>query len=155
MFQVQTGVSATHVPYQQIQQAIADLIGGTNHYMFVTTLPVINLIADGKLRALAVTAPKRIAALSDVPSVVEAGYPGLVAEDWIGFAVKRGTPPEITAQLNAAVNRALAKPKIREAFGRIGAEPAGGTSAEFEDVVHAQVAYWAKVVKDAKIKLPQ
>jgi tripartite-type tricarboxylate transporter receptor subunit TctC len=78
MFQLQAGVRATHVPYQQFPQAIPDLISGTNQYMFVTTLPVIDLIATGKLRALAVTAPKRIAALPDVPSVAESGFQDLV-----------------------------------------------------------------------------
>jgi tripartite-type tricarboxylate transporter receptor subunit TctC len=155
MFQLQTGVRATHVPYQQFPQAIADLIGGTNQFMFVTTLPVVELVAAGKLRALAVTAPKRIAALKDIPSVVEAGYPGLVVEDWVGFAVKSGTPTEITARLNQAINKVLANPKVREAFQNIGAEPAGGTPDEFGQVIHGQVAHWAKIVKDANIKLPQ
>src|ERR1051325_2840533 len=85
MFQLQARVRATHVPYQQLPQAIADLISGTNQFMFITTLPVIDLVASGKLRALAVTAPRRIAALDNVPSVAEVGFPGLVTADWVGF----------------------------------------------------------------------
>jgi tripartite-type tricarboxylate transporter receptor subunit TctC len=123
--------------------------------MFVTTLPVVNLIATGKLRALAVTAPKRIAALGDIPSILEAGFPGLVTEDWVGFAVKKGTPPEVTARLNDAINRALVKPKVREAFAKLGAEPAGGTPAEFGQLVNNQVEHWANIIKQAEIKLPQ
>jgi tripartite-type tricarboxylate transporter receptor subunit TctC len=155
MFQLQAGVRATHVPYQQLPQAIADLINGTNQYMFVTTLPVIDFVATGKLRALAVTAPKRIAALKDVPSVAEAGYPDLVTADWIGFGVKRDTPADITAQLNKAINEVLARPKIRMALEKIGAEPVGGTAAEFGEAIRGQVEHWAKVIKDANIKLPQ
>jgi len=155
MFLLQTGTHATHVPYQQFPQAIADLVGGTNQYMFVTTFPVIDLIATGKLRALAVTAPTRIGALKQVPSVKEEGYSGLVTEDWVGFAVRRGTSVEITTRLNQAINRVIAKPKVREAFAKIGADPAGGTSAEFGDLIKAQVARWAIVIKDADIKLPQ
>lgn len=155
MFQLQAGVRATHVPYQQFPQAIADLISGINHFMFVTTLPVIDLIATGKLRALAVTAPKRIAVLKDIPSVAETGFPDLVTADWIGFGVKRDTPAEVTARLNKAINKVLAEPKIRTALEKIGAEPAGGTAAEFGDAIRDQVAHWAKVVKDANIKLPQ
>ena len=155
MFQVETGVQAAHVPYQQFSQAIADLIGGTNHFMFSTTLPVVDLIATGKLRALAVTAPKRIAALSEVPSIAEAGHPGLVMEDWLGFAVRNDTPPEIVAQLNQAVNKVLAKPKVRAALAKIGATPAGGTPAEFGQLINTQVAHWAKVITQANIKLPQ
>ena len=94
LFKVQTGVKATHVPYQALPQAIGDLIGGTNQYMFVTTLPVIDLIATGKLRALAVTAPQRVPVLKDVPTVVEQGFPELVVQDWVGYLVKSGTPEE-------------------------------------------------------------
>jgi tripartite-type tricarboxylate transporter receptor subunit TctC len=154
MFALQAGVQATHVPYQQFHQAIADLISGNVQYMFVTTLPVIDLIASGKLRALAVTAPMRIDALKDVPSVAEAGFPDLVVADWTGFASKRGTPLEITSQLNKAINKVLAEPKIRASFDKIGAVPVGGTAAEFADGIRTDVARWAKIVKDADIKLP-
>jgi tripartite-type tricarboxylate transporter receptor subunit TctC len=155
MFALQAGVQATHVPYQKFPQAIADLISGNVEFMFVTTLPVIDLIATGKLRALAVTAPTRIAALKDVPSVAEAGFPNLVIADWIGFAGKRGTPPEITSQLNKAINKILAEPKIRTALERIGAVPVGGTAADFGNEIRGDVVHWAKIIKDADIKLPQ
>src|SRR3954447_11761478 len=110
--------------------------------MFVTTLPVVDLIATGKLRALAVTSGNRITALQDVPSVVEAGFPDLVTADWIGFAVRRDTPAEITAQLNKAINRVLIEPKIRSALEKIGAEPVGGAAGEFGDGIRADVAHW-------------
>lgn len=155
LFKLQAGVKATHVPYQQFSQAIADLISGINHFMFVTTLPVIDLIATGRLRALAVTAPGRITALKEVPSVAEAGFPDLVTADWIGFAVKRNTPVEITTELNRAVNKVLLEPKIRNALEKIGAEPVGGTAAEFGDGVRGDVARWAKIIADADIKLAQ
>jgi tripartite-type tricarboxylate transporter receptor subunit TctC len=155
MFKLQAGVRATHVPYQQLPQAISDLISGVNHYMFVTTLPVVDLIVAGKLRALAVTAPSRIAVLKDVPSVTEVGFPDLVAADWIGFAVKRDTPAGIIARLNEAVNKIVAEPKIRVALEKIGAEPVGGTAAELGEGIRADVAHWAKVIKDADIKLPE
>ncbi len=155
MFKLQQGVHATHVPYQQMPQAIGDLLGGVNHYMFVTTLPVVDLISSGRLRALAVTAPARIAALPNVPTVVEQGFPDFVVEDWVGFAVKSGTPADIVAKLNAAINKALAKPKVRDAFARLGAAPAGGTPAEFGNLVTAQVSHWGRVIKESGIKLPQ
>jgi tripartite-type tricarboxylate transporter receptor subunit TctC len=154
LFALQAGVSAVHVPYQQFPQAIADLISGNVQFMFVTTLPVTDLIATGKLRALAVTAPTRIAALEDVPTVVEVGFPNLVTADWIGFASKRGTPPEITSQLNKAINKVLAEPKIRASFDKIGAVPVGGSAAEFGDGIRTDVAHWAKIVRDANIRLP-
>jgi tripartite-type tricarboxylate transporter receptor subunit TctC len=155
MFKLKTGVRATHVPYQQFPQAIADLINGTNHYMFITSLPVVELIGSGKLRALAVTGPKRISALKDVPTIVEQGFPDLVVEDWVGFAVKNGTPNDIVMRLNLAINKALAAPQVREAFAKVGAEPAGGTPGAYGELVKAQLAHWGKVVKDSGIKMHQ
>jgi tripartite-type tricarboxylate transporter receptor subunit TctC len=155
MFKLQAGVQAVHVPYQQFPQAIAGLVSGTNHYQFITTLPVVELIAAGKLRALAVTTSKRLHALKEVPTVVEQGFPNLVAEDFVGFAVKSGTPGDVIERLNAAINRVLAKPKVREAISKVGAEPAGGTAAAYGELVKSQVAHWKKVVADSGIRISQ
>jgi tripartite-type tricarboxylate transporter receptor subunit TctC len=154
-FKLQTGVRAQHVPYQQFPQAIGDLLNGTNTFMFITMLPVIDLIKTGKLRALAVTAPNRVPALNDIPTVIEAGFPSLVVEDWTGFAVKRGTAKAIVAQLNAALNKALAAPAVRDAFAKLGAEAVGGSPDQYGDLVKQQLAHWKKVVTDANIKVSQ
>jgi tripartite-type tricarboxylate transporter receptor subunit TctC len=154
LFKLQTGARVAHVPYiKSVGQMITDLINGTNHYQFITPLPVLDLIATGKLRALAVTGPQRMPALKDVPTVVEAGFPELVIQDWYGFVVKSGTPDAIVARLNEAISKALAKPAVREAFAKIAAEPAGGSPAEFSALVTSQIAHWGKVVKDAGIKI--
>jgi tripartite-type tricarboxylate transporter receptor subunit TctC len=153
LFKLQTGVRATHVPYQQFPQAIGDLISGVNQFMFVTTLPVVDLIKVGKLRALAVTAPKRIAALPDVPTVIEAGFPQLVVQDWVGLLVRSDTPDGIIVERNAAINKSLGKPGIREAFEKLGAEPAQGSAAEFRQFIGSQITYWSKVVKESGMKM--
>jgi tripartite-type tricarboxylate transporter receptor subunit TctC len=155
MFKLQAGVRATHVPYQQLSQAIGDLLAGTNQYMFVTMLPVIDLINSGKLRALAVTGPQRVPAMKDVPTVVEEGFPNLVTEDFVGFAVKSGTPDHVVAVLNRGIDKALADAKVRESFARLGAMPAGGTPAEYGDFIKSQVGIWNGVVRDSGIKVPQ
>jgi tripartite-type tricarboxylate transporter receptor subunit TctC len=156
MFKVQTGVRATHVPYPAgLPRAIGDLINGTNHYQFITPLPVLDLIATGKLRALAVTAPARMPALKDVPTVGEAGFPDLIIQDWFGLLVKTGTPHEVIVRLNDTVNKVLAKPRVREAIAKLAAEPAGGTPGEFGQFLGSQIAHWGKVVKDSGIKMHQ
>jgi tripartite-type tricarboxylate transporter receptor subunit TctC len=157
VFKLQAGVHATVVPYQQQQQRMSDLLNGTNHFAFYNTPAVVNLIDANKLRGLAVTAPKRLAVLRDVPTIAEQGFPNLVVpgEDWVGFAVKNGTPTEIITRLNRAVNNALTKQKIREALAGLGAEPVGGTPAEFKSLIDSQLVYWSNVVKEAGIKIPQ
>jgi tripartite-type tricarboxylate transporter receptor subunit TctC len=155
MFKLQTGVRATHVPYQALPRAIADLLNGTNHYQFISPLPVVELIAAGKLRALAVTAPQRMPVLKDVPTVGEQGFPDLIIQDWFGLLVKSGTLDETVVRLNTAINKVLAKPNVRMAIERIAAEPTGGTPQEFKAFLTAQIAHWGKVVKDSGIKMHQ
>jgi tripartite-type tricarboxylate transporter receptor subunit TctC len=155
LFEQRTGTHAIHVPYQQFPQAIGDLISGTNQFMFVAMLPVIDLIKAGKLRALAVTAPKRVPALADVPSIVEEGYPDLVVEDWTGFDVKAGTPSDTVNALNSAINAALTKPNVRAALANLGATPAGGTPDAFGEFVKSETLHWAQVVKAAGLKMQQ
>ena len=155
MFKLQTGVQATHVPYQQPQQRITDLLVGTNHFDFLATVTVADFIETGRLRALAVTAPDRVAGLKDVPTVVEQGFPGLVVEDYVGFAVKSGTPGEVVVTLNNAINKALQKPKVIETFAKLGATPVGGTADTFGALIKEQVGHWSQVIRDSGIKLPQ
>jgi tripartite-type tricarboxylate transporter receptor subunit TctC len=155
LFELRTGTHAIHVPYQQFPQAIGDLLSGTNQFMFVAMLPVVDLVKSGKLRALAVTAPKRVPTLADVPSIVEEGYPDLVVEDWTGFDVKQGTPADTVNTLNAAINGALTKPNVRAALANLGATPAGGTPDSFGEFVKSEMSHWAQVVKDSGMKIQQ
>ena len=155
LFKLQTGVRATHVPYQALPRAIADLLSGTNQYQFITPLPVLELIATGRLRALAVTAPTRLPELKDVPTVAEAGFPGLIIQDFMGVLVRRETPDAVVAQLNTAMNKALATPNVRTALNKMAADPGGGSPEEFGALVRSQMTYWGKVVNDAGIKMHQ
>jgi tripartite-type tricarboxylate transporter receptor subunit TctC len=153
LFKLETGVQATHVPYNQFPQAIADLLAGVNTYQFITLLPVVQLINTGKLRALAVMGSRRNPVIPDVPTIAEAGFPQLVAEDWAGILVKSGTPADVIERLNGAVNRVLKTDKVREALARIGTDAGGGTPQEFGAHVHAETVRWTKVIKDAGIKI--
>jgi tripartite-type tricarboxylate transporter receptor subunit TctC len=153
LFKLETGVQTTHVPYVQFPQAIADLISGVNTYQFIAMMPVVQHINAGKLRALAVMARKRVAPLKDVPTIVEAGYPQLASEDWGGFMLKAGTPPATVARLNEAINKALKTDKLREALGKLGTDPGGGTPEAFGALVNGEITRWTKVIKDAGIKI--
>jgi tripartite-type tricarboxylate transporter receptor subunit TctC len=155
LFKLKTGARATHVPYQQGQQRLTDLMNGTIQFDFIATVSAVDFVATGKLRALAVTAPKRVAALADVPTVLEQGFPDLIVEDWVGFVVRAGTSSEIIARLNESIGRALAKPKVRETFAKLGAEIQGGSPADFGKFIADQSALWTNVVKVSGIKLPQ
>jgi tripartite-type tricarboxylate transporter receptor subunit TctC len=154
LFKLQTNTRATHVPYQQGQQRIGDLLNGTVQFDFIATVSAIDFVGSGKLRALAIMGPNRVDALKDVPTIVEQGFPNLVVEDWVGFAARKGTPNDIVERLNGAINKALAQPNVREAFAKLGAKPAGGTAVEFGNLIKAQDALWVGVVKDSGIKLP-
>mgnify|MGYP006289034725 CR=1 FL=1 len=153
LFKLQAKVDAVHVPYQQLPQAIQDLIGGSNDYMFVTTLPVVDLVANGNLKALAVTSSKPLTAFKGVPSVVDQGFPDLAVTDWVGFLMRQGTSPQIIERINLAINKALQSPTVREAMHRIGADVEGGTPGEFGVFVAGQVKQWEGVVRSANIKM--
>jgi tripartite-type tricarboxylate transporter receptor subunit TctC len=153
MFKRETGIKAVHVPYQQMPLAVSDLLNSTNHFMFIATLPVVDLVNSGKLNALAVTSPKRIEMLKGVPSVVEQGMPNLVVQDWLGFTVKAGTSADVVNRLNEAINKALKKGSVREAFAKLGAEPVGGAPGEFGNLLRSQTQHWAKVIREADIKI--
>jgi tripartite-type tricarboxylate transporter receptor subunit TctC len=152
LFKLRYELRSTHVPYVQFPQAIHDLVSGVNQYMFITTLPVIELVNSGKLRALAVTAPKRLEAIPSVQTMAEAGYPELAIGDWHGFAVRSQTPPQISEMLAAAFAKAISSPATVQALAKIGAEAVGNDSATFTELVKRDVASWSKVVKDAGIK---
>jgi tripartite-type tricarboxylate transporter receptor subunit TctC len=155
MFKLETGVDTVHVPYNQFSQAIGDLVSGVNTYQFITILPVVQLIQTGKLRALAVTGPKRVAILPDVPTLAEAGYPKLTSEDWAGMLVKAGTPPAVTARLNAAINKTLKSEKVHDALAKLGVDAGGGTPDEFGTLLRSEIVRWGNIVKEANIKIQQ
>jgi tripartite-type tricarboxylate transporter receptor subunit TctC len=155
MFRIETGTSFAHVLYSQSHQRTVDLLSGRTQFAFYNTPVILDLVATGRLRALALAGPKRIAALKDVPTVGEAGFPNLVAEDFVGFAVRAGAPEESVRRLNAAVNHALANPAVREKFVNLGYEAAGGTPDELGRLIACQATYWGRIVKESGIRLPQ
>ena len=153
LFTLQTGTRATHVPYNAFPQAIGDLLAGRIEFMFAATPPVVGHIAAGRLRPLAVTGDKRIAALKDVPTMVEAGFADFVVRDWQGIMVKAGTPRAAIDRINAASRKVVVQPEAIESMAKLGADPAAGSAEDFGKLVAEQVDSWARVVKAANITM--
>jgi tripartite-type tricarboxylate transporter receptor subunit TctC len=153
LFKLRTSTSALHVPYNQFPQAVADLLGGQNQFMFAATPPVVPLINAGKLRALAVTSKERIGALKDIPTMAEAGYPDFVVRDWLGLTAKAGTPPEAIARVSAALGKALQDEGLRAAYAKAGADVVGSSPEGFRDLVNSEVSRWAAVAKAGNLRV--
>jgi len=149
LFKMLTGVKITHVPYKGSAPAVSDLLGGQVQMMFDNAPSAMPHVKAGKLRALAVTSPRRIPALPDVPTVIESGVAGFDVFSWFALFAPAGTPKEIVAKLNAHANQALAKPDVQARMADLGAESVGGTTERLASHVNAEVARWSKVVKES------
>lgn len=149
-FKAQSGTFLVHIPYRGTGLSIADLISGKVDVLFDSVVSGMPHVRDGKLRALAVTSPKRSTLAPDLPAVSEL-LPGFESVTWFGVYGPRGLSPEIVARVNQAVNAALAEPDLKERFARLGAETAGGTPQAFAALVKAESAKWKKVITERKI----
>lgn len=152
-FLATVGAKATHVPYKGSAPAITDFLGGQLDFMFDVVPTAKPYIQSGKYTALAVTSAKRAAALPDVPTLQELGFSGFDISSWWGLLAPKGTPPAVIDAINAEVNRGLATASVRESLARLGADPTGGTPAEFKAQIHSELARWAVVVKASGAKL--
>jgi len=153
LFKQQTGISAIHVPYVQFPQAVGDVVAGRVQFMFIATGTAIPQIAAGKMRALAVTGPSRVAALEDVPTMTQEGFPDFVVRDWQGLIVRAGTPREIVGRLNAELGKVMALAEVHAALAKLGNEPAHGTPQQLGALINSEVERWARVVQAAGIKI--
>ncbi len=144
---------ARHIPYKSIPVALTDVGRGEISFIFSIGNSAIPLIRSGRLRALAVAAPQRIAALPDLPTVTESGIAGVEVLSWTGLAAPAGTPPPIIDLLNRAVRDTLAQPEMRQFFGNLGIEVADGSAQEFGALVRTETVRWAAFVKQAGIGL--
>jgi tripartite-type tricarboxylate transporter receptor subunit TctC len=152
LFKKLTGTQITHVPYKGGGPALADVVAGQVPITFDTIGTSLPFIRDGKLRALAMVAPKRFNELPDVPAMPELGYPTLTTGAWTALLAPKATPPEIVARLNTAVNDALKEPAMRETFERLGAEPRGGGPEELAKVIKADTEKWGPIVAALGLK---
>ena len=144
-------ITATHVPYKGAD-ALRDLLAGRVQFMFATIPSVMAHINSGGLRALAVTSTRRSRSLPDVPTVADSGFPGFEAGSWFGYFAPKGTPPEVVATLNKAVNEIIAVPAMEAQLIKEGADPAGGTPQQFAQFVQREFEKWRQVVQDSGAK---
>jgi tripartite-type tricarboxylate transporter receptor subunit TctC len=146
LFKSLAGVDLLHIPYKGTGPMFSELIGGQLNVTIASAVPLIPQVKGGKLRGLAVTGPKRAAAMPELATIGET-VPGYEVINWFGIAAPHGTPKPVIARVNAGINAALKTPHLRDLLAAQGAEPAGGTPEEFAALIQRDYAKWGKVVK--------
>ena len=147
------GIRLTHVPYKGGGQAITDLVGGQIQVGSLGSSPLIPHYKAGKLKLLAQSTATRAASLPDVPTYEEAGYKGLVIEQWLAVFVPAGTPADIVARLNAEIGKALADPGIRERYAQAALEPVGGTPGDLARLLRSDYDKYARLIRELDIRI--
>ncbi|MFZ4410284.1 MAG: Bug family tripartite tricarboxylate transporter substrate binding protein [Paracraurococcus sp.] len=146
------GVELTHVPYRGSAPALADAIGGQIPAVMESLPIALPHLRGGRLRALGTSEATRDAALPDVPTFAEAGWPAAQSTNWFGFSATAGTPPEIATRWGSVIGEALADPKLRERFAGIGVVPGTLGAAAYTGFIAAELARWRGVIQAAGIK---
>lgn len=153
LFKVMTGTNIVHIPYKGGAAALTDLISGQVHLMLESQNSITPQAKAGRVRGLAVSGAQRSTALPELPTIAEAGVAGYEATTWNGIIAPAGVPKAIIARLNADINKALAAPSTRDKLAAIGAEPVGGTPAQFAALIKSEHAKWADVIKRTGAKV--
>jgi tripartite-type tricarboxylate transporter receptor subunit TctC len=143
------GIKAVHIPLKGTPPILAETMAGRVHFAWVPSLGSMGLLKDGKLVALAVSTPRRIAALPEVPTIAEAGYPGGEFNFWVGMLAPAKTPRDLIAKVNAEVNKALKLPETIDRLAKLGAEPMSMTPAEFDAFIRHEHDELGKIMRDA------
>ena len=151
VFTLMTGTRMVHIPYKGAAPALIDLLAGQIQVLFSDAAATMPHLKSGRMRALAVTSIKRMPALSELPTIDEAGVKGYDNSSWMAIAMAAGTPKEIIARLNSDLSAILKLPDIQEKSAALGAVIIGGTPEQFADYLKSEIAKFARVVKDAKI----
>ena len=146
-FNALNGTDIVHVPYQSGGQAIAAILGGQTQLIITTIPPALSQVRAGKVRALAVSGKRRSPLLPDVPTFEEAGFGNFDVSLWQGILAPAGTPGEVVAKLNGAINRVLQMTDVREKIVSLGADPAGGTPEDLGRFIQGEISRWGKLIK--------
>jgi tripartite-type tricarboxylate transporter receptor subunit TctC len=152
LYQASAGVKFLHVPYRGAAAALNDLLGGQVQGLFADALVVLSQIQGGKIRPLGAASANRSAALPEVPTLAEQGFPDTNADNWYGLLAPARTPAAIVAKLHDAVASVLAEPDMRDKLVRSGAVPASTSTAEFAQLLRDELERWGRVVREKNIK---
>jgi tripartite-type tricarboxylate transporter receptor subunit TctC len=152
LFKMQAKIDMVHVPFRGAIAAIPDVLAGRVHVFIGAINSLLPLIREGKLRALASAGASRIAALPDVPTMAEAGFPGVEVGPGVGLVAPAGTPPDVIGTLHRATAEIIATPGYRDRMTAIGVDTVGTTPQEYARVIREEYAKWGKVVAAAGIK---
>jgi tripartite-type tricarboxylate transporter receptor subunit TctC len=153
LLKLSAGINMIHVPYKGSAPALTDVVAGQVSVMFDNLPSVLPFIKSGRLRPLAVSSATRSRALPEVPTVAESALPGFDVTVWFAVLAPAATPRDIVNRLNAEIVKAIKTQDMRERLAQQGADPVGNTPEDFAAVIKRDLAKWAKVVKDANIKL--
>ncbi|WP_382325604.1 tripartite tricarboxylate transporter substrate-binding protein [Hydrogenophaga sp. UC242_53] len=148
LFKVLGKVPVTHVPFQGAGPALNSIMGAQTQLASVALPAAVELVKSGRVRGLVVTGSKRSAALPDVPTVAESGFPGFEDVTWVGVFAPARTPDAILQRVNREVARLQQDPDFLARLAATGFEPLGGSVAESRDYLHKELAKWARVVKE-------
>jgi tripartite-type tricarboxylate transporter receptor subunit TctC len=146
LFKSVANIDVTHVPYKGTGPAITELVGGQVQTMITGVVALMPHIKSGKLRGLAVTSKKRVAALPEIPTMIESGVPGFDVSSWFGVFLPAGTPKVIVAKMNGEIHKILAKPDVRKRLMDLGADPDPNSPEEFVAYVKSEMVRWGNVV---------
>ena len=153
LFAMMTNTKLVHVPYKGGGPAAIALLSGEISMIFGEPATVVQQIKAGRVRAIAVTSPKRALALPDLPTIAESGVAGYEVTSWNGILAPAATPADIVRRLNAELNKIITAPDMRQRMIDNGFEPVGGTPEKFGDKIRAEIAKWAPVVKAAGVRV--
>ena len=152
LFNQMTGAKLVHVPYKGAGFALTAVVQGETHAAFLSTTTAAAQVKAGKLKALAVMSPKRFPAAPDIPSITEAGFPGMESSVWFGLLAPAATPKPILDKINRDVVAVLNTPEARDQLLIQGAEPTPTTPQEFDAFLKNEIKKWGRVIKEAGIK---
>ncbi len=153
LFKHMADIDVAAVPYRGTTALMPDLLAGRITMSFANISNVVPLARQGKLRALAITSIARSPLVPELPTMAESGYPGFEAVPWFGLVAPAGTPDDVLDKLHDETVRTLAMAEVRKKFDELGIEPVGNSRAEFAAVIKKEIPEWARVIKDAGIKL--